>query len=434
MSEVAPRSVAEQTRPSRLTLWALLVVMAGGYFAFFFARPDYLGVVGVSHYSVWFSDSYAVLASNDALAAGLDVYAPNPLDHFARRHVYPRWWLYLGKLGLTRADNLWIGATLAALFFAAAAWRLRPQNPRELLWYLAVWCSPPCVFAMERANNDLVIFVLLAAVAPSLLSQNRLGPFVALAVIALATKLKFYPAVAALVLLAGEDRRVVWPRILIAAASLAVVAWSLRQDFRNFAGVAPHPQGLLSLGAMVASDLLGWTKSMTTFLSGSVAIGATVLWLRSGVFAGWSIKPVDRAAWLNFLLGAVLLVGCFFASNSYSYRLIFAVWLAPFLWKLLHDKSAPPKVRQLARVTALLLLFVLWITPVVYGIVKYLGPRLPAVEVKSYADTLLLAEQPLIWAFFLCLLGFLAHFVREQLHVLLRSPRHLAPNTDSTPA
>lgn len=416
-----PEPSANAARAPALNLWFWVLAAAGVYFLSFFIWPPLFDLVAVSHYGVWFSDWYAVLASNDALAAGRDVYAGNPLDHYGRPHGYPFWWLYLGKIGLTRADNLWLGATIALAAFATAAARLRPRNFGQAAWYLAIWCSPPFVFALERGNNDLVMFILLAAVVPCVASSRPLAPFIALGVIAFATKLKFYPAVAGVLLFAGEKRREIWWRVVIATTVLGLVAWSLRDDYRTFNFVAPHPKGLLSLGAKVGPDLLGWSEQVTMLFCGGVLLAALFFWWRTDIFAGWSMRAEDHVDWLNFLLGAVLLAGCFFASNNYSYRLIFAVWLAPLLWKLPRDETAPPKVRRLAHWTGVLLVAVLWTTPFIYGLVKYLRPRRAASEVKAVADFLLLAEQPVIWLFFICLLGFLAHFVRERARWLFAS-------------
>ena len=123
--------------------WCTFVVIPAVYFASFAFYPGLFLIVGVNHYGVWFLDSFAILASNDALARGLDPYGPNALDYFNRPHVYSHWWLGLGKLGLTRADNFWLGLSLVVAFLATVAARLRPREPREVLWYWVVLCSSP---------------------------------------------------------------------------------------------------------------------------------------------------------------------------------------------------------------------------------------------------------------------------------------------------
>jgi hypothetical protein len=104
----------DQFRLRRLR-W-ILAVVAAAYFSAFGFFPAAFRYLGVNHFGVWFLDSFALLASNDALARGLDPYAINPLDYFHRPHVYSPWWLHLGDLGLTRADNLRVGLVMAGVF------------------------------------------------------------------------------------------------------------------------------------------------------------------------------------------------------------------------------------------------------------------------------------------------------------------------------
>ena len=155
-SSVPDHAVSD--RPA-LRWWLLLGLLAAAYFGFFALHPDLYFSLGVNHYDGWFIDTFALLASNDALARGLDPYAPNPLDYFHRPHVYSHWWLHLRDLGLTRADTLWLGLGLVGTFLVAAMARLRPRTPGQVWWYAAVLCSSPVVLAVDRGNNDLVIFI-----------------------------------------------------------------------------------------------------------------------------------------------------------------------------------------------------------------------------------------------------------------------------------
>jgi hypothetical protein len=70
-------------------------------------------------------------------------------------------------------------------------------------------------------------------------------------------------------------------------------------------------------------------------------------------------------------------------------------------------------VRRLAGLTAVLLVTLIWITPVLYAVVKYVRPRYEPLVVKAWAEGMLLGEQPLMWLLFACLLGFLTCFTRE---------------------
>lgn len=412
---------AEPEEGGRLTpraLWWLFVVLTLVWLGSFALFPDLFFCVGVNHLGVWFLDTFAILASNDALSRGLDPFAPNALDYLHRPHVYSHWWLHLRDLGLTRAHNLWVGLALVLAFLAVALARLRPRVPGELLWYGVVFLSSPVLLALDRANNDLVVFILLAAVVPCLTSPRRPVRFLAAVPIAVAAGLKFYPAIAGLVLLAAPDARELRGRLLIAVGLLAIVGLSVAPDLARFGGLAPRADGLTSFGAvnlLEAAGLGGWRAAVAALAFAAVAVGG---FLRARVFDGWHPAPADRSAWLGFVLGSALLAGCFFTGSNYAYRWIFAAWMAPLLWSLPRDPAAPAGVRRLAGLTAGLLVFVLWSDALASAVLARFMGQIPAAELVGWADGFFLIEQPIVWVFFTCLLGFLTHFGREGIRTL----------------
>ncbi|MBI5771814.1 MAG: DUF2029 domain-containing protein [Verrucomicrobia bacterium] len=403
-------------------LWWLMAAFAGTWYLSFIYFPGLYLFVGVNHMGKWFLDTYAILASNDALTLGRDPWAYNPLDPLGRPHVYSHWWLHLRDLGLTRAHNFWLGLGLVGTFFAAALPRLRPRTPGELLWYLVFLCSSSVVLAVDRANNDLAVFALLAPVVPCLQSGRRGVPLVAVLLIGIAAGLKFYPAVAGLVLLASGDGRGVRLRVVVGLLVLAVVGINIAPDVVKFAPVAPKAEGIMTFGASNVFEMAG-LKGRAGFLTGAaLAVLLFAGWWRVRLFDGWKIEPAQQANWWSFVLGAALLTGCFFAGTNFAYRWIFALWLAPLLWGLPADESAPAGVRRLARITRGLLLIGLWADPAVSAILARLAGRVPFPVMERWAKVFFLWEQPVTWALFACLLGFLAFFIREGVRPLM-APR-----------
>ena len=417
-SSVPDHAVSD--RPA-LRWWLLLGLLAAAYFGFFALHPDLYFSLGVNHYDGWFIDTFALLASNDALARGLDPYAPNPLDYFHRPHVYSHWWLHLRDLGLTRADTLWLGLGLVGTFLVAAMARLRPRTPGQVWWYAAVLCSSPVVLAVDRGNNDLVIFILLAPLVPCLLSGCRWVRWVPPFLVAAAAMLKYYPAAAALVLLAAVDRDELRPRLFLTALLLAVAGISVAGDLAAFGPLAPQPEGLLTFGATGFFRELGWMGWLPKLVCAAAGLVAVAGCWAGRLLGDWEPGPEQRSSWLHFILGAVLLTGCFFTSVNFGYRWVFAIWLAPWLWVLPRDLAAPAPVRRLARWTMGLLLVVLWWAPFCCVVLNRLIGVLPGATVLLLAKWSYLVEQPADWAFFLCLLVFLTHFARRGLAPLLSS-------------
>jgi len=409
---LTPASRGPAERPGRSRWWWLLLAFSFAYFGAIAANPTWFSFFGVSHYSVWFVDSYAILASNDALAHGLDPYVPNPFDYFRRPHVYSHWWFTLGKLGLTRQDNGWLGLTLGGLFLLVAWWSLRPRSAGELGWCAAVLCSPPVLLALNRANNDLVVFLLLAPVVPILLLRQRSWRIASVLFVAFATGLKFYPAVASLVLLYGETRAEIRERGLIALLALSIVGVSVAPDLLGAVKV-PSPTGILTFGAMNLFETLGCSNLVGLGLSLVVALLVMTFAWRSTLLKDWTISPAERGRWMHFVLGAALLTGCFFTGKNYAYRWVFALWLAPALWPWMTDPLASRGFRRFARVTGILLLFSLWGDALVSSACNLFAQHVPLATLTRWTDLFFRWEQPLSWAFFLCLLFFLTRMLRD---------------------
>jgi len=400
--------------------WLWLASLAAAYLTAFAFYPRLFFAIGVNHYDAWFLDTFALLASNDAVSRGLDPYAPNPLDYFHRPHVYSHWWLHLRDFGLTRADVMWLGLTLAVAFLAAALWRLRPHTLRQLLWYGAVLCSSPVLLALDRGNNDLVIFVLLTPVVPCLLSGRPAWRLVAPFLVTAAAMLKYYPAAAALVLLAAPDARELRSRLVITLLLLTFAGLSVAGDLADFGALAPRPEGLMSFGATSFFNELGWTGWAPKLLCVGAGLAAAAYCWNRRPLQDWAPTPAQRADWLHFVLGAALLAGCFFTSRNFAYRLIFSVWLAPLLWLLARDAASPPRIRRLARGTMGLLLIALWWGPIGSAILFRLIGAVGHATLMLLAKWIFLVEQPFDWALFLCLLVFLTHFARGGLDPLRR--------------
>jgi hypothetical protein len=404
----------------RFTGWSLLFgAFAVCWLAFFFLHPAELPKVGVGHYrievgpdrfhEIWFLDTFAILAANDAVSAGEDPYAPTRLDYMRRPHSYGPAWLYLRHLGLTRADVGWIGWLLASGFLLANLCTFRPQCGPATLWLLAFFCTTPVLAAIERGNNDLVVFLLLTPVVPCLLAGGPVLRWLAVPLIVVAAALKYYPAVAGLVLLAPAPTREVRRRIAVAALAFALAGWHVLTMVPG-SGTLPKLGGLLSFGAVAISEQLGFEGRGPQLAVVALALAVIVFWWRSPILRDWQPFPAEAREWMYFVLGGVLLTGCFFVGQHFGYRWIFGLWLAPLLWSLPRDPHAPVAARRLARLMGWLLLILLWAEA---GFV-FAMHRSPQSEMMKAAKWMSLAMQPVTWAFFVGLLGFLTHFVRSR--------------------
>jgi hypothetical protein len=394
-----PRPFFLRTSP-RLLLVCL--VLAGWMLCA--VRPQVLSKLGIATFGTWYLDSYAVLAAVDAVRTGADPNLDNPLDPLLRSHKYSDWWYALRWLGLTREDNFALGCAWVGAFALAAVWSARPRNLRETAWLALLLVSPPALLAVLRANNDLVIFALLAVAGVAAAGRTRGRLIIALAALVLATGLKFYPAVAALAFLwIRPVRRVPW------AIGLAVIAAGL-----TLTSVWPQlsraqfelPVTLHTLGAPILLRDLGWTgPGAIGFGLGLITLAG--LGLARGQFTVGLATEGDLPERLLAALGAIVLVACYTAGISYAYRWIFALWMALWMWRRAGDAAAGVRARWTLRLGCGLMLFCFWCDSLLCLVVNLFLLPLPQTRLASLLVEWRWVTQPLHWLLMLLLAGWL---------------------------
>lgn len=338
MTPAAKGPVAVTARVAGLGMWTRpcvvtgLLVFAGLVSVMLF--PGSMTLLGINDSGRWFLDSFAILAANDAVRLGLDPLGPNPIDILGRGHVYSDWWLFLGHLGLTRDHNFWFGITSVGLFLLVALVGLKPGSYQEALLATLMMLSPPFLMAINRANNDLLIFALVGG--GLLLLQPAMGAWrwcVLGVAVALATGLKYYPLVA----MAAFGLMVRPMRLMLVITSgvglLVLGALNLVADDVPW-GMFELPESVYIFGAPELLRDLALGRLGTTLLAlliiGLVGCGLAAKRITSGL-ADEDTGSIRMR--MMFAMGALLLTGCFIAGNSYAYRWIFALWLWPWLWQ-----------------------------------------------------------------------------------------------------
>jgi hypothetical protein len=298
--------------------------------------PDFMAAMGAGHAGVWFLDINTLLASNDAVTRGLNPYLPNPLDYTRDAHAYSDWWLQLRHLGLGRKDRLWLGAAIDCLFFLAIFRRVRARSFREMLVLWLLVFSPPFILGFNRANPDLLIYALLAPVTALLLSRRWAAQALGYGLVTLAIGLKYYPVIACGIVLFTARSRAELGRLVMAWVLVGLVlAWNLHDDVARSSGLMTATAGFYTFGAAALAANLGHGLLVLT-LGLLLALGAFAWGWWRPVFSAESTDDRSRA---EFVLGAGLVVACFFLTISYTYRLIFMLMTVPWLWQLTRTQS-----------------------------------------------------------------------------------------------
>lgn len=343
-----------------------------------------LGAVGFIPWQTWppFADLRIVLEACDFARSGGD-----PLRSVDLLYNYPRIWLSLRHLGLTATDTPWLGMMLDLTFLACIVHFAWSAPPAATVLTAAALVTPPVMTALERANTDLVVFVLLTVCA-ALAATTRRSSF-AVGGLALAAALKVYPAFALPVLCASGLRSA---RACLAAGGLIAVGlvWQI-SDLAVVASKTPRSD-IYSYGASVPTlrlqqkGLLARRSSAATAVtvaSITASAGLMIFTFRRGRRArGSATSSESRPAFSLLDAGALIFAGTFFLTSNWLYRLVFLLWCVPLLpWN-----ASDPKLLRAARITACAIIALLWTFawPARWGLVVSQAAALSVLALLAY--------------------------------------------------
>jgi hypothetical protein len=299
----------------------------------------FLGVDAVTQMP--FVDFHGVLSAAECSRRGVDVYISNPCDIFGRVHMYSPLWLTLIPSSLGTADTWWAGAAVAITFLLSLAWLCPARTWQEFLIFLALCCSSAVVFATERANIDIVVFILTLIAGKTFASQTyRPASYSA---IFLAAALKFYPFAAlsavtadrtrqalligALGVLAAIGFEIVWHREIALAIEHFPVRYDLDSDMFSARDLVEGP---VEYFPNLLSFIKPHARALTFFLillSIIAAASAAILLQARSICL---VREPEETVW--FLCGGAMIVFCFFVGHNIHYRAILLLLTVPLLF------------------------------------------------------------------------------------------------------
>jgi hypothetical protein len=282
----------------------------------------------------------------------VDVIISNPCDVLARGYNYSPFWMTIDWIPLSQPDRNWLGVTLGVTFLISLAALPPALSLTETALRIGATLSTVVVFAIERANPDIMIFLLVLGALP-LLRRSAIAKAWGYCIILVAGAIKYYPFVLLLL--------VAWERIrlgitIAAACLLALAVFYFLYGAQIHEGL-PHIARGIPFGDMFGAENLPFGMLMVFqnqnglsinpfdgMLITLVLIGGTAFWVMFRLMRASDIPAalcrVDEARRLALFAGALLLSGCFFAGQSVPYRGIFLFFVIPGLSALARDRDA----------------------------------------------------------------------------------------------
>ncbi|MCP4326903.1 MAG: hypothetical protein GY791_00490 [Alphaproteobacteria bacterium] len=348
--------------------YILLAILASGLGVY----HEYFRALGIESHPIIFVDM-SLFSDVECIRLGNDILFDHPCDPLGRLFNQSPLWLALSVLPVTGALNLYAGAVLGLTFLGVMCWMLRPRNPGQTVFCAAALLSSSVMFAVERANRDLIVILLVVA-ATALLGHGRWRRIIGYAILILAGLLKFYPF-AALVVTVEEKWRGFLVVMVSSIVALAVFVFVSFDDLAIVLGNIPQP---MSRDAFAGNEIVNWIVSMSDHYLraawradapalqgvrwGMVALSATaslVIWHR---FDAAGIRLTGSAADRRlFLAGAAMIAFCFLVSQNISYRCALLLLVIPLLLTTAAEKGGDVKTRRLVWLLSAGILLVLWV-------------------------------------------------------------------------
>jgi hypothetical protein len=291
---------------------------------------------GVPSMTPQFLDSYNISTAVETLHGGRDPLVMNLGDPYHRPMNYPRVWLYLFSAAGITPGNVSTAAVLLCVSYLACVSFLIAQTRHavDALILLIASLSISPMLAMERGNNDMVVFSLIFVACFVTNRYLKSGLYSAAAL------LKFFPLIAMII---DAMRRPIKERMLAILPILLVVTLILLQwrDLVLIRHGTPVSRSMSYGTLSLQADLLhktarwgflssmGWTVVIECWLIGALAI-------RKAWGNLWELDTSISSSKFaeSFSVFGAIYVFTYAIGSNWDYRLIFLLPTLPLAMEM----------------------------------------------------------------------------------------------------
>jgi hypothetical protein len=327
---------------------------------------------GAAPFSFPFLDISGSLAAWECARQGVDVIISDPCDVLQRSYSYSPIWMSWSPIPLGVADTAAVGWFSGLLFLLSLGILPRPRRPFELILTVLATLSTAVVFAVERANPDILLFML--ALVTALSAEGGLGVrLIGYAAAVLSGLVKYYPFVTLVMVV---DERVPVFLFVSAAVVLVLATFGVVYHDEIVRGLPYIPTGTYIEGVFGAKNLPLQFGDITTAAFGPAsALGAVVAaacaaFLVLGAIAIGRCFTIDgrlpaAITTLSFrernllVVGSAVICGCFFTGQNVWYRAIFLLLVLPGLFAIAREATSH-RGRRWSLGTSIAIVFLMW--------------------------------------------------------------------------
>jgi len=354
--------IKNQALPLALvTVWALYI------FALY--QFKLWASVGVPHMEPLFGDLHAILSAAECHDRGLNVFVTNPCDALGRVHVYGSLWLNITRLGLNPSHLMPLGIFIDLVFMAMAVFLIAPKSGKQIAITSLILFSPAVTLALERANNDLIVFVLTAFSAILISLRQQIATLSSLCLIYLSSVLKLYPSVLFGTVLFVVKRRTKETILITGVSFFLIACWLITSlnEILLIKDIVPKPIDHYTTGAKTLFIYLGRPYPQillipeTWRLVAFTGFIAACAWWLAGRLTFTSLQPLKLGfKYTLFVFGLSILFFTYTVNSNYDYRWIFFVLLIPYLFCLQQVAAKKTLIKKMVVLSFVCALIVMW--------------------------------------------------------------------------
>lgn len=303
--------------------------------------------LGIPSMTPIFADMRTIQGAIASSSQGLNPQITNPGDPWGRTMNYPEIWIQIARtLHFQSEVNFILWNLIVVVFFLLACIYVLRKSPDFMS--LIVICSTSTLLAIERGNNDLIVFSLLMGTLVVGGISGRIFLLISIVV-------KIYPAFVVPFLSVKKKEKI----ILILATTIYLIAL---HDQLKFISSGNSAGGPLSYGikstAVVARDYLlsffGFKVALVPILIVLILFILVTLF-PAAIIVKREIVLCDVKTTDMFLFGSVVYCFTFIFSANWDYRLIFLIFCLP--WIKVQDKQIRLLILSLIIISSNYLLF-----------------------------------------------------------------------------
>lgn len=293
---------------------------------------------GIPSMNFLFPDLHTLLTAIDAHFLGFNVFVENPLCYFKIPHAYSEAWFIFHYFGFNDHYRVYIGIFLIIFFAILVSWQIKDKP----LFFLPLLCSPSIMFALERCNSDILIFILVFISCKLCLSKKIKWFWIGHLLLSFSIALKYYPVAAAIIIFFRKEKLHI--RFILFSTQIIFFLFWIYYCWDNLKiqkAFIPEPGYFSSFGF---SPLIAFFTNITgssELLCMAILIVIT-LFISFKFFKIYKNHIDNSSSNLSSnqfpealcACGLSIIAFCYFIKTSFDYRLIFLFFIFPFILNL----------------------------------------------------------------------------------------------------